>query len=306
MNIIHKIILALLTALMLILSIWIVMNIGDYYFMPIDERPHYNLPADYYDTPIAERPEKSHNLWKPGGLYGHGLGILGGSMMLLMFIYSIRKRIKVFRKWGKLPTWLNYHIYLGIAGPILVTYHTALKFGGLVSISYWSMVSVALSGFIGRYIYIKIPHRVSGKEMTREDFKEKLQTTTEQFKKEFGISDKTVEKVRKLSGAEKIEKRGMLGIFTMFIMDITSWLKWQGIKREISRSSSISSKEMKQFKHSLRQIVKMDRQIAFWNAAQSLFHYWHVIHKPFAYTMIVIMFIHIAVAVSLGYTWIIL
>jgi len=50
----------------------------------------------------------------------------------------------------------------------------------------------------------------------------------------------------------------------------------------------------------------MDRQIAFWNAAQSLFHYWHVIHKPFAYTMIVIMFIHIAVAVSLGYTWIIL
>jgi len=47
----------------------------------------------------------------------------------------------------------------------------------------------------------------------------------------------------------------------------------------------------------------MDRQIAFWHAAQSLFHYWHVIHKPFAYTMIVIMFIHIAVAVSLGYTW---
>ncbi len=288
MNKIHKLILGTLTFFLIIVSAWVIINIGPYYLSPLTERPHIKL---------------LHKLWKPGGTYGHGLGIVGGSMMLLMFVYSLRKRIKYFRGWGKLPVWLNYHIFLGIAGPILVTFHTAIKFGGLVTISYWSMVAVALSGFIGRYIYIKIPHRVSGKEVTRDDFKEQLRINLDQFKKEFGLSEGTVEKIRHLSGADKIRKRGLLGIFTIFFMDITSWLKWQRIKKEISKSSSISRKEMKQFKHSLRRIVKMDRQIAFWHAAQSLFHYWHVIHKPFAYTMIVIMFIHIAVAVSLGYTW---
>ena len=304
MNIIHKIILGILTLLMAIVALWIVIKISDYYLIPLNERPHHLLPEDYYTIPIADRPVKFHDLWKPGGTFGHGLGIIGGSMMLMMFIYSLRKRFKLFRKWGKLPTWLNYHIFLGIAGPILVTFHTALKFGGLVSISYWSMVAVALSGFIGRYIYIKIPHHVSGKEITRDEFSEQLDSIIGQFKSEFHISDKTIDKIRQLSGTEKIEKRGLLGIFTIFFMDIISWFKWQGIKKDVGSSSEITHIEMKRFKHSLRQIVKMDRQIAFWNAAHRLFHYWHVIHKPFAYTMILIMFIHIVVAVYFGYRWI--
>jgi hypothetical protein len=288
MNIIHKTILGALAVMMIITSIWIIMNISDYYLIPLNERPHHSV----------------HKLWKPSGTFGHGLGIIGGSMMLLMFIYSLRKRIKLFRKWGKLPTWLNYHIFLGIAGPILVTFHTALKFGGLVSISYWSMVSVAISGFIGRYIYIKIPRRVSGKEVNRKEFKEQLQSIIKQVKNDFGISDNSIDKILQLSGAEKIERRGLLGIFTILFMDLTNWIKWWNIKNEIKKSSSIPRREMRWFKHSLSQIVKMDRQIAFWKAAHNLFHYWHVIHKPFAYTMILIMFIHIIVAVYFGFTWI--
>ena len=266
---------------------WVLKEAGQYYLTDLIDRPH--IPR--------------HKLWKPGGFIGHGLGILGSLMMLIMFIYSIRKRIRYFRNWGKLPTWLNYHIFLGISGPILVTFHTAMKFGGLVSISYWSMVAVALSGFIGRYIYIKIPHHVSGKELTKDEFKEQLHTMTHTFKRDFDLSDKTINKILLLSGAEKIEKRGLLGIFTIFFMDITGWFKWQGIKNEIQKSSTISKSEIHQFKQSLKHIVKMDRQIAFWKAAQSLFHYWHVIHKPFAYTMIVIMVIHVVVVVTMGYTW---
>ncbi len=259
----------------------------------------------YYLTDPLHRPHiAAHQLWKPGGLYGHGLGIIGGSMMILMFIYSLRKRVKLFRKWGKLPTWLNYHIFMGIAGPVLVTFHTAFKFGGLVSISYWSMVAVALSGFIGRYIYIKIPHHVSGKEVNRSAFKNRLDRITEQFKNEFGISESTLEKIHKISGAAKIEKRGLFGIFTILIMDITGWFKWRKIKKDIQESSSVARDEFRHFKLSLREIVKMDRQIAFWTAAHRLFHYWHVIHKPFAYTMIVIMLIHVVIAISLGYSWI--
>jgi len=285
---IHKIIISILSLIVAGFIGWIVFDIGDYYLTNLIDRPHHI----------------DHKFWKPGGTLGHGLGILGGSMMIIMFVYSIRKRIPFFRKWGKLPTWLNYHIFLGIAGPILVTFHTAFKFGGLVSISYWSMVAVVLSGFIGRYIYIKIPHHVNGKEISRDEFNAKLITITNQFKNEFALTDETIERILQLSGSGKIERRGLMDIFTIFFMDITGWFKCQKIKNAISKSSSISRKRIKHFKHNLRQIVKMSRQIAFWNAAQSLFHYWHVIHKPFAYTMLLIMFIHIAVTVSLGFTWI--
>jgi len=285
---IHKIIITILSLIVAIFIGWIIFDIGDYYLTQLIERPHH----------------LHHTLWKPGGAFGQGLGILGGGMMVLIFVYSIRKRVRFFSKWGKLPTWLNYHIFLGIAGPILVTFHTAFKFGGLVSISYWSMVGVALSGFIGRYIYIKIPHHVSGKEISRKEFNARLITLTNQFKADFDLSDDTIERILTLSGADNIEKRGLLAIFTIFFMDVTGWLRWRQIKNSIRGSSTISKRDMSHFKQNLRQIVKMDRQIAFWNAAQSLFHNWHVIHKPFAYTMLLIMFIHIAVTVSLGFTWI--
>ena len=40
---------------------------------------------------------------------------------------------------------------------MLVLFHTAFKFGGIVAVSFWSMVAVFLSGIIGRFIYIQIP-----------------------------------------------------------------------------------------------------------------------------------------------------
>jgi hypothetical protein len=46
------------------------------------------------------------------------------------------------------------------------------------------------------------------------------------------------------------------------------------------------------------------RRIIFLNKVQQLFHYWHVVHKPFAIIMYSIMIIHIVVAVWTGYKWI--
>ncbi len=288
MKYVHRIILTLMTLMVTGVVVWAIVNGGDYYVTSKLSRPHH----------------PSHDLWKPGGNIGHGLGIMGGSMMIIMFVYSLRKRVKFFRKWGKLPTWLNYHIFMGIAGPILVTFHTALKFGGLVSISYWSMVAVALSGFIGRYIYIKIPRHVSGIEFSREEFKARIEKLTDEFKEEFKLSDDDLQLIHDLSGADQIRKRGMLGIFTLFAVDISGWIKWRRFLKLLAERGSIPKGKMTAFRKQIRAFIKMNRQIAFWNAAHKLFHYWHVIHKPFAYTMIVIMFIHIAVALSLGFRWI--
>ena len=51
-------------------------------------------------------------------------------------------------------------------GPVLVTLHTAFKFNGIVSIAYWSMVLVVLSGFVGRYLYVRVPKTLRGTELS--------------------------------------------------------------------------------------------------------------------------------------------
>ena len=52
---------------------------------------------------------------------------------------------------GSIRAWLEVHIFCGLVGPVLVTFHTSFKFNGLISVAYWSMVVVAVSGVIGRY-----------------------------------------------------------------------------------------------------------------------------------------------------------
>lgn len=288
MKTVHKITFFLLFVFLVFAIITILIKAGNYYGTHMLHRPHHPL----------------HKLWKPGGFVGHGFGIIGSGMLMLLFSYSIRKRFKSIRKWGKLPTWLNYHIFLGIAGPVLITFHTAFKFGGLVSISYWSMVAVALSGFIGRYIYTKIPHHVSGKEMSLQDFEKDQKALTDLLVSDFKLKQEHLMLIEKLSGVEKIRQRGMFGLLTLFIMDTFSWITTRRIFSTITEITEIPPDKMRVLRASIRKRINVARQIAFWSSAHQLFHYWHIVHKPFAYTMIVIMFIHIGVVITFGYTWI--
>ena len=122
----------------------------------------------YYNTSLEERFfHNYHSAFKPSGTVGHGLGIIGSLMMILgVSLYMLRKRIRRFSRYGLLKHWLEFHIFLCTVGPIMVLYHTSFKFGGIVAVSFWSMVAVFLSGIIGRFIYIQIPRTIEGRELT--------------------------------------------------------------------------------------------------------------------------------------------
>ena len=121
----------------------------------------------YYSLPIEERFfSPSHVNLKPSGFLGHGFGIIGTLMMIIgVSVYMVRKRSKKLFTFGYLKHWLELHIFLCTVGPILVLYHTTFKFGGIVSVSFWSMVLVVLSGVVGRFIYIQIPRTIQGRKL---------------------------------------------------------------------------------------------------------------------------------------------
>ncbi|MBM3151157.1 MAG: hypothetical protein FJZ96_02955 [Chloroflexi bacterium] len=99
------------------------------------------------------------------GLFGHLLGVLGFILMLMTeALYSLRKRSRRAR-WGRMSDWLKFHIFTGLVGPFMALLHTAWKFNGLAGAVTLLTVIIVLSGFVGRYIYTRIPRYMDGTEL---------------------------------------------------------------------------------------------------------------------------------------------
>lgn len=130
---------------------------------------------DYYATPVAARGTlKVHRLLRPSGTVGLVFGIAGAGLMLLTLPFVVRKKIPALSRRGSTQRWLDFHIFCGIVGPALITLHTSFKFNGIISVAYWSMVLVVSSGFVGRYLYVRIPRSIRGVELSLDEIQERI------------------------------------------------------------------------------------------------------------------------------------
>jgi len=98
-------------------------------------------------------------------LFGHSLGILGFILMLMTeTLYSLRKRSRS-AKWGRMSSWLEFHIFTGLVGPFMALLHPSWKFNGLAGAITLFTVVIVISGFVGRYIYTRVPRTLEGTEI---------------------------------------------------------------------------------------------------------------------------------------------
>lgn len=254
-----------------------------------------NTGYSYYSLPLEERfYHPSYDWFKPAGVLGHGLGILGTAMILFgVVIYIARKRYNFLSKYIRLKYLLEFHIFLCFLGSILVLFHTSFKFGGIVSIAFWSMVVVVLSGIVGRYIYIQIPRSIEGRELSLmevHNLRESLNNEVENYGLQLEPIQSLIEKARNLNSLSPLHL-----INTSFIL-----LKIKGKLRAINMDNNQVSMAISTIKTEISLSQKIDRL----QSMQKIFKYWHVAHMPFALIMLVIVIIHIAVTLALGYKWI--
>lgn len=98
-------------------------------------------------------------------VFGLSLGILGFLLMLMTeILYSLRKRSRLAH-WGRTSDWLKFHIFTGLVGPYLVLLHSSWKFNGLAGVTTLFTIVIVVSGFVGRYIYTRIPRTADGLEI---------------------------------------------------------------------------------------------------------------------------------------------
>jgi len=263
--------------------------------------------ADYYLTSDKERPfHPDYELLKPTGLYGHGYGIVGSLMITIGVVtYSSRKRIRRLYGKGSLRSYLEFHIFLCLLGPILVLYHTTFKFGGLVAVSFWSMTAVVLSGLIGRYFYVQIPKGIHGNELTVSELATENQRLADALEKQYSVPPTFLSRIDAIAKPPK-------PIAAMSLFDVIKFFIFNDLTRRSQLRSVFASLGRHDRNHALlRQLhvlaarrIALTRRIAFLEQFRQIFHYWHVIHLPFSIVMFVILIIHVGVAVAFGYTWI--
>lgn len=237
----------------------------------------------FYQLPIEERFYHDQYDWfKPSGVLGHGLGIVGTFLITFgVVIYIARKQYGFLERYIRIKYLLEFHIFLCTLGPIMILFHTSFKFGGIVSIAFWSMVAVVASGVIGRFIYIQIPRNIQGQELGLDQLK--------------NMQHELVKEIQNLSNFTNHELNEVLEEGKTYkIRAAKTLLKQKNIPKENA------AKILKVLKNE----NKLNGRIKRLNQMQKLFKYWHVAHKPFALIMLVIVVVHVIVTLILGYKWI--
>ena len=255
----------------------------------------------YYSTPLTGRFRMSqHDELKPSGTIGHKLGYAGSGALLLLLIYSVRKRSKFMKGKGALSLWLKFHIFLGVAGPILITFHSAFKLRGIVGVSYWSMILVAFSGLVGRYLYAQIPRAISGREEESEEVKKELDAINLRLSEV--LQPSVLERVQLIASFERnASVSAVRSLFLSVADDFRWWARKRKLRKILSGQNSISTSERLEIIKLARRRQKYLRHITLLRGSQDLFKYWHILHIPLAQTMYLTMLIHISVAIKTGY-----
>jgi hypothetical protein len=260
----------------------------------------------YYKTPYLERPHHpDYRQLRPAGARGLAYGIAGSAMMILMLIYSLRKRTRLLGRTLPLRTLLDFHIYLGIVGPLLIVLHTSFKVQGLVAVSFWSMVAVALSGYFGRYLYLQIPRNIVGDELTLQQIEQTNADLTHDLRARFNLDDAMMSRIERLFESTLIHrhKGALASVFSLLIDDLIRPFTRSRLRKQLAKIVVLPGNQGRElFAVAFRRAI-LRRRIALLNQVQALFHYWHVIHKPFAIVMYIIMGVHIGVALWTGYGW---
>jgi hypothetical protein len=258
----------------------------------------------YYTLNLEQRYfHPDNDLLKPSGLVGHGLGIIGSLMIIVgVSTYMLRKRISRLSRIGILKHWLEFHIFLCSLGPILVLYHTAFKFGGIVAISFWSMVAVVASGVIGRYIYLQIPRSIEGRELNLSEINQIRNELNQRLVTVYQIEEGVLEQI--LNAVKQRPDRSGNSMIKRSLDKFRFERKTIHDVKAILRAHQIKGVTFREIMGLIKDEINLNRKIDRLISMQNLFRYWHVAHMPFALLMLIIMIIHIVVTVTFGAHWI--
>jgi hypothetical protein len=215
---------------------------------------------------------------------GHTIGWVGTGSMCVMHVYSIRRRVRALHSWGRLRTWLHVHIFLGLQGALLVTFHSI----HLKTVSNWAGLTIMCtlivvgSGIFGRYLFSLIPKNISGERLSAREVEAELAALRPLFARS---AQPAIE-----AAVVEVERATPLGGKMTFAHLVQEDLRARRAFRHLDRAlaevrRAAPSGELEQFAAVVRRRALLARRLAMLTAAERVFRYWTILHKPLTYIL---------------------
>ncbi|MFH0925347.1 MAG: hypothetical protein V1872_06900 [bacterium] len=257
-------------------------------------RPYFSIAEG-----LRHHSEAMHKLLKPSGRIGHVLGIVGGLLMMLSYaLYFVRKKAESLEDLGNLSLWLDIHIFLGLLGPVLIIFHSALRFNGLIGLAFWIMIIVVISGIFGRLFFGIFFYRITQKY-------ELLHTIDLLIEKELRgeeIKSSLIQRVVEIDPPQFPPHNSLKETFK----------QWMSIKRETKDIFTLIDERYNDYQASdhyelqtwsddlIKRLLEI-RSVSLLNIYLAIISKWVIVHKVFSYILFFIMFLHAFVTIYWGY-----
>jgi hypothetical protein len=265
---------------------------------------HLTLLAAVAVIAVGWRAPTTAYLSPQSGL-GYALGIVGGSMMLVLLLYPLRKRFRVLRFIGTVPHWFRAHMILGVAGPVCILYHSNFSLGATNSnVALFCMLIVAGSGIVGRFLYSKIHHGLYGRKASLGE----LQARAEALKGHETVLPLLPELMARLEREEqRLLACGRGGAIALIAPFIIAW-RAAGARRRIRRyvraavrAAATTSATLAAERPRVERVaseyaqrrIRASRQVAEFRVFEWLFSLWHVLHIPLFFMLLAAGIVHV-------------
>lgn len=249
---------------------------------------------------------RSQAVWTPESGWGYAFGVTGGVLMLLLVIYPLRKRWKALSRFGSVRFWFRVHMIFGLLGPAFIMMHSSYQLGSMNGkIAFFSMLTVSLSGLVGRYFYTRIHYGLYGKRATFESLRADSSALTRRLGPLYALNPQVQDLLR---GYEKRALELPRGIIGSALFALTMWLYSVALYRRLTRelktalqqdgqARGLNPKRIKIRQQGLIQLLdkhkKVLRQMQELHFYERLFAVWHHLHMPLFLMMVVTTIAHI-------------
>lgn len=244
--------------------------------------------------------------YTPGSVLGYNLGLAGGVCMLLLFTYPLRKYVRFMRGWGAIKYWFGLHMTLGVLGPTLILLHATWRIDSLnAGFAFFSMLIVAASGVIGRYIYVKLHRGVYGERLNLQQIRAEAGTRPAEAQLQLRAAPAVQEKLQNFEAeAELLAQQGFKKPLRLLLFGVRAYLlrlrcarELRQVFKERARQEGWSTRtRLLHYQETRRWVVEYiqhAQRMAQFGAYERLFSLWHVLHVPFVYMLVLTAIAHV-------------
>lgn len=245
-------------------------------------------------------------LYTAGSDLGYWLGVAGGTAMLMLFLYPLRKRWRAMREIGSTRFWFALHMTLGIVGPVLIVLHSTLAFGSLNAIvAFASMALVAASGIVGRFLYGRIHHSLYGRRATLAELRTQAGMDSAAVRSKLAFVPVVEERLTDF--ARRAEAAGQAGLghpLLFMTLGLRAMLARRWCTAEAARVLRQRAHAEGWTKDRLERAIigrnaliaaqlRAVQRVAQFGVFERLFSWWHVLHVPLVYMMVLSAIAHV-------------